>query len=325
MSRHNTRSPEGSAADDKPAGSRLQTSVPTEAIKRPVHIGIEPVTGEIENSLYSNNLPRALALTSWILRNEIPVTPAAFVLFGEIFAVAVPNYPCPVVDQVVIEHRHLLDELIDLAEAHHFDDLLLALETLCYRLHEGCRDFVSARRRLLKMRRRNREPHACAQIISNYGYECLLENDFVRARRHFQKALLRFEQLQDDEEIANAQANLLICEFELRARDDTEALLPELLKTHNQMYGNNDWRVRKTMCMLARHAENRNRITVAIAWMRRAIKQCNRVETRLQDNDRQYLKRLCRKRNRRKRLALAHPGSQQSSHRECNWRGTNHE
>ena len=125
MSLHNTRSPEGSAADDKPAGSRLQTSVPTEAIKRPVHIGIEPVTGEIENSLYSNNLPRALALTSWILRNEIPVTPAAFVLFGEIFAVAVPNYPCPVVTQVVIEHRHLLDELIDLAEAHHFDDLLL--------------------------------------------------------------------------------------------------------------------------------------------------------------------------------------------------------
>jgi len=222
-----------------------------------------------------------------------------------VFGRLVPDNPKPVVSDEILEYQSVLEGIIVLAEKFESKLLLFATERLCYRWYEGCGKFARARKLIAKMQERSEKPSGTASLINNYGYEYLLEGNYAKALPYFIQSLQLFEQLGDEDEVSNARANLLTCEFELRADHETEALLPDLIAAHSRLSENGDWRVRKTMRILAARAEAQERILVAVAWARRAVKASLDVKTQLHLDDKKYLKSLCRKLKRRKLLTNA--------------------
>jgi tetratricopeptide (TPR) repeat protein len=292
--------------DDEPIDSILYGSSSNGPTSANAFVDTRPVVDEIVTAICSENLPRALALMQWLLRSDLPVSVKDCTIFMGVFYQLVPDNPWPVLGDEAIEYQSVLDEIILLAER--FDSLILlsAAETHRYRLYEGCGEFAKARKLIAKMRERSEKPSSTASLINNYGYEYLLEGNYAKARPYFIESLQLFEQLGNEGEVANAQANLLTCEFELAKDPATETLLPTLIAAHSRLSESGDWRVRKTMRILAARAEAQERILVAVAWARRAVKASLNVETLLQLEDKKYLKRLCRKLKRRKRLAMAY-------------------
>ena len=293
--------------DDEPIESILYDCPANGASSANAFVDTEPVLEEIGNALYADNLPRAFEITQWLFRSDLPVSEKACVVLASMYKQLVPNYPRPVIPELVIEYQPLLEELAVLAQAFGSSLLIHATETICYRFYEGCGDFARARDKIALMRDRSEKPFTTAQLINNYGYEYLLEGNFSLARPYFVESLHLFEQLQDENEVANAQANLLTCEFELSADHEKESLVPILIHAHTRLYEDDDWRVRKTMRMLAARAESQERILVAVAWARRAVNATIDMNTHLHQDDKKNLQRLCRKLKRRRRLPMESP------------------
>jgi tetratricopeptide (TPR) repeat protein len=260
---------------------------------------------EIKSSIYSDNTARALSLIRWLLRSGMPISPEACTVFIQVFSAAIPDYPCSLVNASMLEQQSLLDDVIALLEQLDCPALLIDVEILDYRLHEACGRYAEARARVRRMLDRQLEPFNRARLINDYGFEYQLEGNHAIARPFFADALHRFEKLEDDKEIANVRANLLTCEFRVGDDCDKLDLLPRVLETHSALHRNRDWRIRKTMLLLAARAEAQERIPVAIAWARRAVRASAGVNTRMHETDAQYLKKLRRKRNRRKHQAAA--------------------
>jgi hypothetical protein len=293
--------------DDEPIESILYDCPSNGASSANAFVDTEQVLEEIGNALCGDNMPRALEITRWLFRSDLPVSEKACVVLASMFKQLVPNYPRPVIPELVIEYQSLLDELVTLAQAFDSSILINATETICYRFYEGCGEFDRARDQIALMRDRSEKPFTTAQLINNYGYEYLLEQDFARARKYFVESLHMFEQLQDENEIANAQANLLTCEFELCTDLEKESLVPTLIHAHTRLYEDDDWRVRKTMRILAARAESQERMLVAVAWARRAVNATIAVKTHLHQDDKKNLQRLYRKLRRRRRLQMVCP------------------
>ena len=293
--------------DDEPVDSILCDDPSTGTSSANAFIDTESILEEIANALCTENMPRAFEITRWLFGRDLPVSEKVCVVLTGMFKQLVPNYPRPVIPELVIEYRSLLEELAILAQAFGSSILINATDTLCYRFYEGCGEFARARAQIALMLDRSEKPFTTAQLVNNYGYEYLLEGDFTRARPYFVESLHMFEQLQDENEVANVQANLLTCAFELDSDHQKESLVPALIHAHARLYEDDDWRVRKTMRILASRAESQERMLVAVAWARRGINATIDVKTHLHQDDENNLKRLCRKLKRRRCRALGCP------------------
>lgn len=284
--------------DDEPIESILydcQSPGPTDAN---AFIDTDLVLGEITQCLNAGNKVRALALMEWLLRSDFPMSVRACWTFTRCFQELVPNNPKPIIQKAVIKFRSILADIVVLASQFEHAGIVSKAGTLNYRLHEACGEFAIARTIIAPMRDRADKAGDCfslAQLTNNFGYEYLLEGNYSEARPHFIEAIKLFESLEIENEIANARANLLTCQFALTPSRDWEALLPSLMKAQSILYKNRDWRVRKTMRLCAERAAARGKLIIAVVWARRAANASRNVATQLHQDDENYHDWLSRK------------------------------
>lgn len=298
MSLNPVSPPDHLCFDDEPIESILYDSPADRATSANVDDEIEQLLEEINQCAYSGNQVRTFALMAWLLRSDLPVSETACRMVTHAFKQVVSNYPKPVVSNVVIEYRFLLDKIINLTTRFEANDILATARTISYRLCEGLGEFGKARTLISTMLDRIDQGNSrkLAQLTNDYGYEFLLECNYLEAQPYFIESLVLFENLNSKTQIANAQANLLTCQFALAPFRDWEALLPTLRETHRVLLAVNDWRIRKTMRLFAARAEAQGRYSVAIAWARRATDASYNLETQLHRDDETYLDSLRGKR-----------------------------
>lgn len=90
----------------------------------------------------------------------------------------------------------------------------------------------------------------------------------------------------------NVRANVLTCRFALLPPERWRTLLPELRVVNRLLRKTGDWRARKTLILLARHAEARGRRAAAIGWARKAVRAAGKVATWHRVDDERYLASL---------------------------------
>jgi tetratricopeptide (TPR) repeat protein len=217
----------------------------------------------------------------------------------EAFVVAladlIPQCPRPLLPEDTGDCGAALGALVSRTELHGSDGVSRRAQTLLYRWHEGRGEYVQARsviRPMLKGAEREDDLQHAATLVNNYGYEYLLEGRPAEAERYFERALERFTRLKHASEMANVRANVLTCRFALSAPKNWTDLVRDVCETHRALRKRRDWRVRKTMRLLAELASERGRLTSATQWARRAVAASARVPTRLKEDDEQYLRGL---------------------------------
>ena len=254
---------------------------------------------EIIHCAGSGNQVRAIAIIVWLMRGELPVFANEWQTITRAFRHWVSDYARPVVADVVIEHSFILDKIVDLASRYDANNVVSMATGIRYRICEACGEYEHARALIGKLRNqvdkaKNRFQYA--QLTNNYGYEFLLEGNFLEAKPYFIESLALFQGMDSNIEIANAQANLLTCQFALLPSQDWEALQPTLRDAQRVLHEEYDWRIRKTMRLFAVRAEARQRHSVAIAWARRAVDATRNIPTQLHQDDMTYLDSLHDKR-----------------------------
>lgn len=246
---------------------------------------------EISRCASGGNPVRAFALMSWLMHGCALVPARVCRTFVRVFRTTVPDLAVPVVDGTVLNHRPVLDRLLEHETVRGNALLLLEARCIACRLHEAANDFDRAKAILVDMiasAREQEDPVRVARYTNNYAYEFLLEGDYRAALLHFREAAATFRSHNLELEIANAEANVLTCEFALSPGDARESLLPGLLESHRVLKSHRDWRIRKTMRLLAMRAETHGRLPLAIAWARRALLASSGLPTRLHHHDRAY-------------------------------------
>ena len=181
--------------------------------------------------------------------------------------------------------------------ARRFQDPCLedAVATPLFRLYEGIGRYDRARSVLaarLEAASRGRETPVSGSLINNHAYEDLLEGQYGRAAAGFARAQAAFERDGGEGETANVRANILTCRFAMLPPGRWRELLPELRCVNRLLYERRDWRTRKTLMLLARHAEARGRRAAAIGWARRAVRAAAGIATRHRVEDEAYLRSL---------------------------------
>ena len=261
----------------------------------PVDFEIEAVLDEILNSVHAGSPARAIALIDWLFRSGLPLTENACLVFVDCFTRFIPDLPRPIVSSLAMDNRILLARVYALARQLDVPAILLRATTPCYRLSEARGEYARARRIIARARSLAEEQETAshlARLTCNFGFEYLLEGNYAAASPHFAESIRLFEELGDDNEVANVTANLLTCQFALLSFEHREALLPELLRVHAQLVADGDWRQRKTMRLLAQRAAAQGRLPVAIAWARRALGVARQMKSQLQHDDELYLNGL---------------------------------
>lgn len=279
-------------------GHSGQASVPgCEPLQVPVPLpeDLGPIYREIYQCVSCGNEVRTYALMSWLMRGVTSLPEEMYRLFISAFRSSVGDLARPIVSDTLITHRYILDWMIDHPDLLQNPALLHKAKNVAYRVHEACGNYQRARMELVDLINHAADANdraRCAHFTNNYGYDFLLEGDFGSALPHFRKALELYRGLNARLRMANVEANVLTCEFELSPSTEWESLLPRLRESHRIFRTTGDWRIRKTMRLLAMRAEARGRHSVAIAWARRAVARTRGMATRLNQDDKAFLHSL---------------------------------
>jgi tetratricopeptide (TPR) repeat protein len=238
---------------------------------------------------------RAVELTKWLLNSGLSLTENACQVFVNCLSGLIPMVPKPIIPDFVVDNQSVPARVFALAKRLDASEALIGAATVCYRLHEGRGEYAKARV-IIAMARDHAEKNEAlldlAKLTNNFGYEYLLEGNYSAARPHFAESIELFQQLEDENEVANVQANLLSCDFALLPPEQWESLLPMLSQVHSILFADRDWRLRKTMRLFAMRAEAQGRMPVAMAWARRAVTAARQVKSRLYRDDELYLNGL---------------------------------
>ena len=190
----------------------------------------------------------------------------------------IPQVPYPVVADRGIAYERILKPIFDDAWARDDASLLDAAGTLLYRWHEARARYGDARAVVSVML-----SHAQAWgnlseegvLTNNLAYEYLLEGDWDRAEPGFRSAIALFERLADEDDLANARANLLTCQFGRLGLPEARSLEREIEAAREALQNQSDWRERKAFVLLARIREHESALDEAIALTQRAV-ECAR-------------------------------------------------
>ncbi len=281
--------------DDEPIDSILYGPSSRGPSPATVFTDIDPVVDEIKQAAGSNNIARALEVMGWLFAGQSPVPLSACMSLVRVLRSMVPLVPKPILTDTAIKAGPLLHEIIARAKRVNATDLQTEAETIVYRWHEGRGEYGKARSVVASLRDRAAsagDDSQLAVMINNYAYEFLLEGNYLDAEPHFINALKSFKDLGMKTEVPNALANLLTCRFALSPNHEWEAMLPELAESHCALRDAGDWRVRKTSLLYSERAIAQGRLTVAVAWARKAETASRKVTTQLHQDDENYLRSL---------------------------------
>ena len=282
--------------DDEPIESVLYGEGSPGPSNASVWIGVDAETDAITAGMAGGDAGVALRQMERLLSGSAPVPSLDnCAKFCSSLRKLIPVCPRPVLSADATACGPVLRALVEVARRYEAGRLQCNAETLLYRWYEGRDEYEQARSIVAAMQRRAEaqgNKGLSAILTNNYGYEFLLEGNAADAEPHFMRAAAHFERMDIAIEIVNVRANILTCRLALLSPNEWEELIPEVTETNRRLLHLGDWRVRKTMHLLAEMALARGRTAAAVRWARRAVSASSNVPTRLRHDDEQYLLRL---------------------------------
>ena len=272
---------------------------------------------EIEEAIEFGNTAGALERMRCLFQENLPLSVRDCAAFLRFIRELVPEYPRPHIPSAAIEYCSVAHDIIAFAKRHKDSGLQSAAETTAYRWHEGRGEYAQARAVIASMQLRADkagDPWQLGVMTNNYGYEYLLEGNHEEAEPYFRQAVDLFEIAEREDEMANGKANILTSSFATLPLEQREALLPDLAETQKALHGCRNWRIRKTMRLYAERAEQDGRLSVAVAWARRAADASRNIPTKLHQEDDDYAASLERRQRTSRRRSMARPAGREKFH-----------
>jgi tetratricopeptide (TPR) repeat protein len=205
----------------------------------------------------------------------------------------IPNVPCPIVQDRGVPYEALLEHLFAAGLACQEDTLVERSGTLLYRFFEGCGRYADAARvvgTLLGRAKKKNNRSDEAVLTNNLGYDHLLARDWERAEACFARAISLFADDHSGFERVNARLNHLLSRYERAGGDPPERFERKLHRFQAAL--GKDWRRRKALIPLARIAERRGNLEMAIRYARQAVEASQGIPTRHLNDDQEFLAHL---------------------------------
>jgi tetratricopeptide (TPR) repeat protein len=278
--------------DDVPIDTLLGLGKPKQPTPASRFLNAYSHIERIRRTVETDNTDGALALIRESFATKVLFPLSGYRYLVSILESLVPTCPKPIIDFEVGPIEIVLRELIERTQSFGDVELAETASTMLYRLYEGTTRYGAAREvlcSLIEFAIRRARTLDIGVFTNNYGYDYLLEGRFEEAQVWFAKAQVAFERAAALDELANLQANVLTCKFEVLQARPRRELLPQIRKVNKTLIQRNDWRARKTLILLARHAESSGQRAAAIKWTRLAIRVAASIPTRLRLDDELYL------------------------------------
>ena len=176
---------------------------------------LERIDAAIEQDAVSMALQRIRLLLE---SQDKVVSQPRLLLFVQYVSRFVPaTYPCPLVEDHGVPYGAILTPCYERGIQYRNADLIEQAGWVLYRWHESRADYRAAMgviEQLLdhgKNGKTRGDRLTEARLINNFGYEYFLAEQWEAAISYFNKAIVLFERLAEEPEVANARANLLLC------------------------------------------------------------------------------------------------------------------
>jgi len=253
----------------------------------------EPFVSAILQAFERGEVDEGLHGMAELLARGDPVNASNLIRFAVLIGSFIPNVPCPIVRDRGVPYEALLDHLFAAGLACDEDTLVERPGTLLYRYFEGCGRYADAARvvgTLLERAKVKNNRSDEAVLTNNLGYDHLLARDWEHAEVCFARAITLFADDHSAFERVNARLNHLLARYE-RAGGDPPGRFERKLNRFQAALGK-DWRRRKALIPLARIAERRGKLDMAIRYARQAVEASQGIPTRHLHDDQEYLERL---------------------------------
>jgi tetratricopeptide (TPR) repeat protein len=222
-----------------------------------------------------------------------PVSASNLIRFAVLIGSFIPNVPCPIVQDRGVPYGALLEHLFAAGLACGEDTLVERSGTLLYRFFEGCGRYADAARvaaTLLERAKTKYNRSDEAVLTNNLGYDHLLDRDWECAEACFARAITLFADDRSGFERVNARLNHLLSRYERAGGDPPERFERKLHRFQAAL--GKDWRRRKALIPLARIAERRGNLEMAIRYARQAVEASQGIPTRHLNDDQEFLAHL---------------------------------
>jgi tetratricopeptide (TPR) repeat protein len=285
--------------DDEPLESILYDDTGAGAGPSPAGLftSAEPFVSAIFQAFERGDMEEGLHGMAELLARGDPVRVSNLIRFAVLMGSFIPSVPCPIVQDRNVSYGSLLDHLLAAGLAWDDDTLVQRAGTLLYRYYEGCGrygDAASVVGHLLERVKKRGDRSNEAVLTNNLGYDYLLACDWDRAEGCFARAITLFADDHSGFERANARLNHLVARYERAGGAPSERFEKKLYRFMAAL--GKDWRQRKALIPLARIAERRGKLEIAIRYARQAVAACEGIPTKHRIEDQEYLERLEEKR-----------------------------
>lgn len=253
----------------------------------------EPIVSTILHAFGRGETGEGLHGMAELLAGCNPVRVTNLIRFTSLLESLIPGVPRPIVQDRDVSYGSLLDHLLAAGLAWDDDTLVQRAGTLLYRYYEGCGRYGDAARvvgNLLERAKGRGDRSNEAVLTNNLGYDYLLARDWERAEGCFARAIALFADDCSGFERANARLNHLLARYE-RAGGSPPGRFEKKLHRFMSALGK-DWRRRKALIPLARIAERRGDLEMAIRYARQAVEASQGVPTRHLNDDQEFLEHL---------------------------------
>lgn len=274
MSRKNIKRANPLVFDDEPLEAPLHGEHSDGPSLSSIFVDSDQLIEEADRKLNSDDISGAIEVMAELFESGLDVPIRACERFVSALRDLVPNIPRPIVSPLAASAEPGILWIFEYAQRTKDGGLVQDSGSFLYRLYESQAKYDRARailRVMIKFAKADGNKQIEASLINNYGYEYLLEENFKQAEVEFKRAYKIFKRIEDHFDMANTQANLLICRFGARPEDQWGDLQADLKKTNLVLSKFGDWRARKTLMLLARYAESRGLVGSATGWARRAV------------------------------------------------------
>jgi tetratricopeptide (TPR) repeat protein len=285
----------GFVFDDEPLESILYDDPGAGAGPTPAGLfaSAEPFVSTILQAFERGEVDEGLHGMAELLARGDPVNASNLIRFAVLIGSFIPNVPCPIVRDRGVPYEALLEHLFAAGLACDEDTLVERPGTLLYRYFEGCGRYADAARvvgTLLERAKVKNNRSDEAVLTNNLGYDHLLARDWEHAEVCFARAITLFADDHSAFERVNARLNHLLARYERAGGDPPEYFEKKLYRLMAAL--GKDWRRRKALIPLARIAERRGKLDMAIRYARQAVEASQGIPTRHLHDDQEYLERL---------------------------------
>jgi tetratricopeptide (TPR) repeat protein len=286
--------------DDEPLESILydDTGVGAGPSAAGLFASAEPFVSAIFQAFERGDMEEGLHGMAELLARGDPVRVSNLIRFAVLMGSFIPSMPCPIVQDRDVSFGSLLDHLLAAGLAWDDDTLVQRAGTLLYRYYEGCGRYGDAAGvvgDLLERAKKQGNRSDEAVLTNNLGYDHLLARDWKRAEACFSRAITLFADDHNSFERANARLNHLVARYEQAGGAPPGRFEKKLYRFMADL--GKDWRRRKALIPLARIAERRGNLEMAIRYTRQAVEASDGIPTRHLLDDKGYLEHLERVRN----------------------------